>query len=78
MGLDKNLFFEYAYHIVQKYRPLAIVSQEKALLYFSCYYYCYIRFQDTLGKPLPEKQNHSGTTNLDLLEQERVSGSGIC
>jgi len=30
-----------------------------------------------LGKPAPEKQNHSGKTNLDLLEQEIVSGSGI-
>jgi len=27
--------------------------------------------------PAPEKQNHSGKTNLDLLEQEIVSGSGI-
>jgi len=34
-------------------------------------------FQDILGKPAPEKQNHSGITNLDLLEQEIVSGSGI-
>jgi len=25
----------------------------------------------------PEKQNHSGKTNLDLLQQETVSGSGI-
>jgi len=33
--------------------------------------------QDSLGKPAPEKQNHSGKTNLDLLEQEIVSGSGI-
>jgi len=45
------------------------------------YYYYYIRlmafFQDNLGKPAPEKQNHSGETNLDLLEQEIVSGSGI-
>jgi len=29
------------------------------------------------GKPAPEKQNHSGKTNLDLLEQEIVSGSDI-
>jgi len=34
-------------------------------------------FQDNLGKPAPEKQNHSGKTNLDLLEQEIVSGSCI-
>jgi len=34
-------------------------------------------FQNNLGKPAPEKQNHSGKTNLDLLEQEIVSGSGI-
>ena len=27
-------------------------------------------------KPAPKKQNHSGKTNLDLLEQEIVSGSG--
>jgi len=33
--------------------------------------------QDNLGKPAPEKQNHSGKTNLDLLEHETVSGSGI-
>jgi len=30
-------------------------------------------FQDNLGKPEPEKQNNSGKTNLDLLEQEIVS-----
>ena len=29
-------------------------------------------FQDNLDKPAPEKQNHSGKTNLDLLEQEIV------
>jgi len=34
-------------------------------------------FQDNLDKPAPEKQIHSGKTNLDLLEQEIVSGSGI-
>jgi len=34
-------------------------------------------FQDNLGKPAPEKQNHSGKINLDLLKQETVSGSGI-
>jgi len=34
-------------------------------------------FQDSLGKLAPEKHNHSGKTNLDLLEQEIVSGSGI-
>jgi len=34
-------------------------------------------FQDNLGKPAPEKQKHSGKSNLDLLEQEIVSGSGI-
>ena len=43
--------------------------------------YYYIRltayFQDNLGKPAPEKQNRSGKTNLDLLEQEIVSGSGF-
>jgi len=37
------------------------------------YYYYYIRltafFQDNLGKPASEKQNHSGKTNLDLLQQ---------
>jgi len=32
---------------------------------------------NNLGKPAPEKQNHSGKTNLDLLEQEIVSDSGI-
>jgi len=25
----------------------------------------------------PEKQNHSGKTNLDLMEEEMVNGSGI-
>jgi len=30
-----------------------------------------------VGKPAPEKQNHSGATNVDLLEQETVTGSGI-
>ena len=48
---------------------------------FHYYYYYYIHltafFQDKPGKPAPEKQNHSGKTNLDLLEQETVSGSGI-
>jgi len=34
-------------------------------------------FQDNLGNSAPEKQNHSGKTNLGLLEQEIVSGSGI-
>jgi len=34
-------------------------------------------FQANPGKLAPEKQNHSGKTNLDLLEQEIVSGSGI-
>ena len=34
-------------------------------------------FQDNLGKPAPEKQNHSGKTNLDVLEQEIVSGSDV-
>jgi len=36
-----------------------------------------LSFHDNLGKPAPEKQNDSGKTNLDLLEQETVSGSGI-
>jgi len=36
-------------------------------------HYYYIR----LMAFFPEKQNHSGKTNLDLLEQEIVSGSGI-
>ena len=30
-----------------------------------------------LSKPAAEKQNHSGKTSLDLLEQEIVSSSGI-
>jgi len=43
------------------------------------YYYISLTafFQDNLGKPAPEKQNHSGKTNLDLLEQEILSGSDI-
>jgi len=56
-------------HIIQT------ASQNRKELHY------YIRltavFQDNLGKPAPEKQNHSGKTNLDLLEQEIVSGSGI-
>ena len=27
-------------------------------------------FQDNPGKPAPEKQNYSGKTNLDLLQQQ--------
>ena len=34
-------------------------------------------FQDNPGKPAPEKQNHSGKTSLELLEQEIMSGSRI-
>ena len=34
--------------------------------------------QDYLGEPVPERQNQENKTNLDLLEQEIVSGSGIC
>ena len=34
-------------------------------------------FQDNLGKPAQERQNHYGKTNLNLLEQETVSSSGI-
>jgi len=34
-------------------------------------------FQNNPGKPAPEKQNHSGQTNLDQLKQEIVCGSGI-
>jgi len=33
--------------------------------------------QDYLGEPVPERQNQEGKTNLGLLEQEIVSGSGI-
>jgi len=40
------------------------------------YYYYYYYYYYNLGKPAPEKQNHSGKTKLDLLEQEIVS-SGI-
>jgi len=52
----------------------------------SCYYYYYYYYylftpldcvQDYPGEPLPERQNQEGKTNLDLLEQEIVSGSGI-
>jgi len=32
---------------------------------------------DYLGEPVPERYNQEGKTNLDLLEQETVSGSGI-
>jgi len=32
---------------------------------------------DYPGEPIPERQNQEGKTNLDLLEQEIVSGSGI-
>jgi len=34
-------------------------------------------FQDNPGKQAQEKQNHSGKANLDFLQQEIVSGSGI-
>jgi len=34
-------------------------------------------FQDRTGKLVPEKQNHSDKTNLDLLEQEIASCNGI-
>jgi len=37
----------------------------------------YNQYIHLTGKLAPEKQNHSGKTNLDLLEQEIVSGSGI-
>jgi len=30
-----------------------------------------------LGEPVPEKKNEEGKTNLDLLKQEIVCGSGI-
>jgi len=33
--------------------------------------------QDYPGEPAPERQNQEGKTNLDLLQQEIVSGSGI-
>jgi len=33
--------------------------------------------RDNPGKLTPERQNQEGKTNLDLLEQETVSGSGI-
>jgi len=44
------------------------------------YYYYYTRLvaffpKQPTGKSAPEKHNHSGKTNLDLLEQEIVSGS---
>jgi len=33
--------------------------------------------RDYPGEPTPERQNQEGKTNLDLLEQGIVSGSGI-
>jgi len=33
--------------------------------------------RDYPGEPVPERQNQEGKTNLDLVEQEIVSGSGI-
>ena len=33
--------------------------------------------QDYLGEPVQERYNPEGKTNLDLLEQETVSGKGI-
>jgi len=33
---------------------------------------------DYSGEPVPERSNEESKTNLDLLEQEIVSGSGIC
>jgi len=48
---------------------------------FPLFYYLLLlqllHFQNNLGKLKPEKQNHFGKTNLNLLEQEIVSGSGI-
>jgi len=34
--------------------------------------------QDYTGEQVPERSNQESKTNLDLLEQEIVSGSGIC
>jgi len=49
------------------------------VVYYYYYYYIHLMafFQDNLGKPAPEKQNHSGKTSLGLLQQDTVSGSGI-
>ena len=33
--------------------------------------------QDYPGEPVPERSNQEGKTNLDLMEQETGSGSGI-
>jgi len=45
----------------------------KIITKFYFYYTKFVQqpfFQDNLGKPALEKQNHSGKTNLHLLEQE--------
>jgi len=34
--------------------------------------------RDYPGDPVPKRQNQEGKNNLDLLEDEIVSGSGIC
>jgi len=64
---------------------LLVQSEEHLCALYSIrlnYIRYYIRltafFQGNLGKPAPEKQNRYGKTNLDLLEQETVSGSCIC
>jgi len=47
------------------------------ILHFLLHSFNGLFFQDNLGNLAAEKQNHSCKTNLDLLEQETVSGSGI-
>jgi len=53
--------------------------------YYYYYYYYYNHFTALLdfvwdypGEPVPKRYNQEGKTNVDLLEQEIVSGSGIC
>jgi len=41
------------------------------------FYGCLNFVRDYPGEPVPERQNQEAKTNLDQLEQETVSGSGI-
>jgi len=55
----------------------ALSQKQQQRYYTTLHSFNGLFFQDNLGKPAPEKQNHSGKTNLDLLEQETVSGNDI-
>jgi len=73
---------KFSSYICEHWRLFVDCLYQKLLILTNIYYYThYIRLTafipGHLGKPAPEKQNHSGKTNLDLLEEEIVSGSGF-